>query len=321
MCGKFELCFRNSVKMSKLLLLADSNFSNNFGDYKGRKLKELEVKSCQSRRIAMQEIGNASEGIVVVACLDMIAADVVATTPVDADRAIEVYYNQLLLKLVEKVDEADGALAFGVVAPLFWTTLPLPARRSMSHTYKLMKLAPLQKIWLTDFMKVRAGADGTHLTRNSAANYITKVQDLFGLISEATGLGPVVYLVPEQSEQQAEATVADWASEVVPMEDEDAVHQLEAPEEDEASPPVRTATMLSASILLPPSRQTTALYPEAGAGSSIGETQARLMRLAAPLPSLPNLRMPPPTLGGAQAQLLAQPGLKSDWLMRSRPSC
>ena len=235
--------------------------------------------------------------IVVVACLDMFAADVIKTTPVDADRAIEVYYNQLLLKLVEKVDEADGKLAFGVVAPLFWTTLTLPVKRAMSHTYKLMKLAPLQKIWLTDFMKVKAGADGTHLTSKSAAHYIKHVQDLFGSIGEATGLGPVVFLELEHRDQPAAGT--DWANEEVSMEDAEAVHQLEAPEEDDDQPPSRTATMLSASILLPPSRQMTGLRPEAGTSFSMGETQARLMRLAAPMP---DLRLPPPALGGAQVQ-------------------
>ena len=75
--------------MSKLLLLADSNYANNVGDYCGRRIKELEFKSCQSRRSAMAKIPTAEEGIVVVSCLDMIAADVSKTTPVNADAAIE----------------------------------------------------------------------------------------------------------------------------------------------------------------------------------------------------------------------------------------
>ena len=294
--------------MAKLLLLADSNFSNNYGDYSGRKIKDLEVKSCQSRRAAMLEIGSSEEGIVVVACLDMVAADVVKTTPVDADRAVEVYYNQLLLKLVEKVDESEGKLAFGVIAPMFWTSIPLPVRRSMSHTYKLMKLAPLSGIRFTDFMKVKAGADGTHLTRNSASHYIKQVQDLFGQIGESTGIGPVVFLEPEPPAQGATAAATsaaptDW-SEEVSMEDEDAVHLLEAPEEEVGPAPTRTATMLSASILLPPSRQVTTLIPGIATvgGMSMGETQARLMRLAAPAQApAPDFTIPPPTLAGMQA--------------------
>ena len=111
----------------------------------------------------MSEVSDLKEGIAVVACLDMIASDVIKTTPNEADRAIEVYYNQLLFKIVEKVDESDGKLAVGVVAPLFWTPLTKEAKRSMNHTYKLMMKSPLQNVWFTEYMKdVNAGADGTH---------------------------------------------------------------------------------------------------------------------------------------------------------------
>ena len=61
--------------MAQLLLLADSNFQNNYGDYPGRKIKDLGIKSCQSRRVAMSELASVNKGIVVVACLDMIAAE------------------------------------------------------------------------------------------------------------------------------------------------------------------------------------------------------------------------------------------------------
>ena len=188
-----------------------------------------------------------------------------------------------------------------VIAPMFWTSIPLPVRRSMSHTYKLMKLAPLSGIRFTDFMKVKAGADGTHLTRNSASHYIKQVQDLFGQIGESTGIGPVVFLEPEPPAQGATAAATsaaptDW-SEEVSMEDEDAVHLLEAPEEEDGPAPTRTARMLSASILLPPSRQVTTLIPGIATvgGMSMGETQARLMRLAAPAQApAPDFTIPPP---------------------------
>ena len=118
---KSELVFF-PFNMARLLLLSDSNFVNNIGDYKGRKIKGLEVKSCQSRKAVLSELAQADEGIVVLSCFDIIAADVAKSNVVDADRAVEVYLNQVLFKLVEKVDESDGKLAFGVAAPLFWST-------------------------------------------------------------------------------------------------------------------------------------------------------------------------------------------------------
>ena len=66
--------------MSRLLLVTDSNFFNNIGDYKGPKIKNLEVKSCQSRKAAIEQISAIYEGLVVFSCLDMIAADVSRTT-------------------------------------------------------------------------------------------------------------------------------------------------------------------------------------------------------------------------------------------------
>ena len=278
--------------MSRLLLLADSNFLNNIGEFRGRKIAELEVKSCQSRRIAMTEVDSVEEGIVVVACLDSIAADIIKTTtdPNDAGRAIEVYYNQMLFKLIEKVDEANGKLAFGVLAPLFWTNLPEEAKRAMNHTYKLMKPTPLQNIWFTDYLKeVNAGADGVHLTKRSAHRYIQAILDLFVQVDAATGLGPVV-LDPERVEQDGQAGAGsgmDWAEEVN-QTDNEAVVVLGPPAEDAAvTPPSRTTTMLSALILLPPSRQMT-MMNAAPLGQSMGCTQSRLMQLAA----YPNLSVP-----------------------------
>ena len=284
--------------MARLLLLSDSNFLNNIGEFKGRKIEGLEVKSCQSCRLALSELAVAEEGIVVVACLDMIAADISRSTTTDAGSSVEVYYNQLLLRLVDKVDEAEGKLAIGVVAPLFWTTLSDEVKRSMNHTYKLMKVAPIRNIFFTEYLRdVKAGADGTHLTKRSAGLYIQHIHDLFGKIADATGLGPVVLLPqqpePEQGQQSVSADM-DWTEEVNSMTDDDAVTALGPPTEDEAIfPPTRTTTMLSASILIPPSRIETRLHTEVPR-PILGDTQSRLLRLANPFP---DMTVPPPTFG------------------------
>ena len=274
--------------MAKLLLLADSNYVNNIGDYGGRKIKDLVVKSCQSRRSAMSEISGAEEGIVVVSCLDMIASDVSKTTPVGADAAVEVYYNQLLFKMVERVDEADGKLAFGLVAPLFWTSLTNEVHRSMNHTYKLMKKAPLNNILISDYVKgIKAVEDGTHLTINSANRYIKHIHDLFGAIGDSTGLGPVVFLQPEQPLQPGRM---DWAEEVMDQPDPEAVSVL-GPPEDQVPAPERTTTMLSASMLTMDGPMRQATLPMGAAAPFLDSTQSRLMRLADPLP---DLSLPPP---------------------------
>ena len=150
--------------MARLLLLTDSNFVNNIGAYNGRKIKNLEIKSCQSRRTALAEISTVKEGIGVLSCLDTIAAEIAASTASGIDHAIELYVSQLIFKLVEKVDESDGRLVFGIMAPLFWTSHSIESRRALNHVFRNLKVTPMTNIWTSEYFRdVQAGADGTHL--------------------------------------------------------------------------------------------------------------------------------------------------------------
>ena len=148
------------AKMSRILLVTDSNYINNVGTYKGQMVKNLEVKSCQSRKAAIQAMSEVEEGMVVISCLDMMAADVYKSTLNNADAAVEVYLNQLVFKIVDRVDETDGKVAFGIVAPLFWSSHPQPVSRALNHTFKLLKNSLLNNIWFSEYVKeVKAGAD------------------------------------------------------------------------------------------------------------------------------------------------------------------
>lgn len=276
--------------MSKILLLADSNFVNNIGAYKGRRIKNLEVKSCQSRLAVMSELAAVEEGIVVLSCWDMIAADIVRSTENGSGSAIEFHFNRIFLKMAEKVDESDGKLAYGIAAPLFWSSLPEEVKRDMNHAFKMMKKTPVSNVWCSSYFKdVKAGADGTHLTKLSASKFIGHIHDFFAHISSASGLGLVEF---EEPENQAQNATTDWAEDTSGV-DHDAVSALEPPEDIAPPSPARTSSMLSASMLLPMRSQS-----ELGRAADV-ETQARLMRLAAPQP---DLTIPPPSTGiAAQA--------------------
>ena len=278
----------NFTKMSKLLLVTDSNFLNNIGDYKGPKIKNLEVKQCKSRKSAIEELMTIDEGIIVFSCLDTIAADVAKTTLNDADSAVELYINQFLFKIVERVDETDGKVLFGITAPLFWNSHPEPIRRAMNHAFKLLKRTPMDKVWFSEYFKdVFAGGDGVHLTNRSAEHYISQVFGFFKNISELSTLNCVEFEpVNDQTDQPAQVRT-DWADE--PMEERG---QPLLPPDDVPSP-ARTTSMLSASILAP-------ISARVSSGSGYASTQSRLIRLANPYVSpFPDLSMPPPT---AQSQ-------------------
>ena len=282
--------------MARILLLADSNFKNNYGAYPGRLLKELEVKSCQSRKAVIESIADVEEGIVVIAALDMIAADIAKSTAKDADNAVEMYINQLVYKLVDRVDESDGKVAFGIVAPLFWTSHSEEVKRALNHAYKTMKKTPMTKIWVADPLKeVKAGADGTHLTVNSANRYIKHISEFFGCISTESGFNCVQFREEEAAQENDERR--SWAEQVEEMETDTGI-SLAPPAEVEQPPPARTVTML-----IPPTRSDTMMSasmldptfslqsPNLAGPRTLDGTQSRLLRIAE---DLPDLSVPPP---------------------------
>ena len=301
--------------MARVMLIADSNFKNNSGAYKGRKIKDLEIFSCQSRKSVVQELASIEEGMVVIACLDMITSDIVKSTVGGAEGAVEV--NQLIFKLVDKVDETDGRVAFGVVAPLFWTSHPVEIKRARNHTFKLLKKSPLNNIWFSNYVKdINAGNDGVHLTNLSAERYVKFIHDFFELVSNESGLKHVEFVDPEISMGSGSG---DWADDVMDLSrTSDAGTALLPPDDDEQPPPERTATMLSTSILLPTvvrqptgttqmssmstTMPTLALHPMHLQSTSsmtahnplqINSTQARLLSLA---DQMPDFTIPPPAI-------------------------
>ena len=264
--------------MAKILLVTDSNFINNIGAYKGQRIKNLEVKSCQTRKAVLQELSTVDEGIVVFSCLDMMASDISKSTPSGADASVEVYINQFVFKIVDRVDETEGKVSFGIVAPLFWSSHSKPVSRALNHTFKLLKVSPLEHVWFSDYHSdVRAGVDGVHLTRQSADRYIKHIFDFAALISEASGQKCVEF---EQVEGQ------DWSEEAVDQRMDEGGQALVPPET--VPSPARTSSMLSASMLDPPPRQESS--------GSYANTQSRLIRMANPYVNpFPDLSIPPPT--------------------------
>ena len=273
--------------MSRLLLITDSNFINNIGAFKGRKIKDLEVKSCQSKRAVMQEVHSMEEGIVVLSCLDMLASDIAKSAANDPQSAIEHHLNQLYYALTAKAEESEGKLAIGLMAPLFWTSLSEETRHTLNHAYKTMKKTSVPGIWVSGYFRdIQAGADGTHLTRHSAAKFIQHVFDFFALIGMASNRGRPE-LEPEVGNNPPST---DWAEEV-DNQDADAVSLLAPPNDRGPLSPARTSSMLSASILDMPARLDSNLQPSAGSAqsrlvsnpglpSAMGATQRRLFQLS-----------------------------------------
>ena len=270
-----------------LILTAASNFANNINGYEGRRVKDLVFRSCSTRRAVMAEVNLINEGILVVASLDTIAADVAKSTPTDPGRALEVYINQMLYAMMGKVDEADGKLAYGIVAPIYWTRHSAEVKKSLHHAYKTLKGNTLTSIFVGESLRhVKAGADGVHLTRNCSNRYIEHIQSFFVHIAANTGLGPVVL----EGGNPAAAGLDHNAD-----DDPKAVVDLVPPEDalDEHMSPVEE--VMSVSMIRSGSQQSVVR------ASSV---QDRLQLIAQ---AIPDLSMPPPSRHTTLSQFPSDP--------------
>ena len=281
------------TEMANLLLITDSNFINNVGAFKGRKIKDLDVKSCQSRRAVMQEIHSLEEGIAVFSCLDMVTADIVKSTVNDVQEAVEFHLNQFYYALTQKVEEADGKLAIGIVAPMFWISLSEETRRTLNHVYKSMKKTPVKGIWISGYFRdIQTGVDGTHLTSRSGHKFIQHVYDFFALIGMASNLGR-----PELEAESTTTASVDWSEEMA-EQDPEAVVLLAPPEEIS---PARTSSTRSMSILDMPERLASNPRP-----LQISDpTQLRLLQLAG---TGFDFSVPPPTVAAPAPATLGDLG-------------
>ena len=211
--------------MARLLLLADSNFQNNIGVFKSPKICDLEIKSCQSRKAVANELSGIDEGIVVISCLDTIAAEIAKNSVNEVDSTVELYLNQLLFKVVDKIDETNGKLAIGIMAPLFWASHPIMVKKALNHFYKSARQSPTELVWISDPLRdVYAGSDGTHLTATSARIYIQHIFDHFKLIDQATKFN-IVRFEPVTVSQNG----TSWADDVPLGQDPEAVTALGPP--------------------------------------------------------------------------------------------
>ena len=158
-----------------------------------------------------------------------------------------------------------------------------------------MRSTPMTNIWITEYLKeINAGVDGTHLTKKSSQRYISRVHDLFEQVNKEARLSCVTFEAPPLEA----AASANWADEMAAVQDEDAVSVLGPPDNDPPSP-ARTSSMMSESLLLPPSTQ-----PSISLINS--ETQQRLLRMAHPVP-LPDLSLPPPIAAAGRLQEQVNP--------------
>ena len=277
--------------MARLLLLADSNFQNNIGVFKSPKICDLEIKSCQSRKAVANELSGIDEGIVVISCLDTIAAEIAKNSVNEVDSTVELYLNQLLFKVVDKIDETNGKLAIGIMAPLFWASHPIMVKKALNHFYKSARQSPAELVWISDPLRdVYAGSDGTHLTATSARIYIQHIFDHFKLIDQATKFN-IVRFEPVTVSQNG----TSWADDVPLGQDPEAVTALGPPDDAMVISPARTTSAVSTSMLSASFSQQR-IRPQVSFPAHQPSMAERLINLAHHSQFNTDMTVPPPTV-------------------------
>jgi hypothetical protein len=247
--------------MARLLLLTDSNYIKNSAPelYKGPRIKNLEVKNCQNKRTLFSEMSGMREGIMVIACLDLIAAEAATTNPDLPDRAVELAFNHIVWKVMDLLEEADGKLACGIVAPVFWLDHSDTVTGAMNHAYKIIRDSPVTNLYMTDYASgLKIGPDRVHLMPRAGFKYVRQVNDVFVQIEQELGLGIV----------EVEGTIPGGESEL-----DDAGFDVVPPQS-----PSRTLSMVSATMLNSNfgKRQATVQSSNSGRQSAIVQNLVRM---------------------------------------------
>lgn len=290
------------VKMAKLLLLADSNYAQNIRSFQGTRIKNLQFVECQSKRAVLTELGSVYEGIVVIANLDNVAAEA-AKGAIDAqDRAVELHLEHLLLKVMERLEEADGRLVCVFFAPIYWKSHSEQVRSGLAHAYELYQKSPITNLILTTYAPdLKVGPDGVHLIPHAANKFIERIHQTFVRIDQDKGWN--------LAQVEASTGSVSWADDEEQRSDEFGT-PLVPPTNDVS--PSRTLSMVSMSML--PSRSLTLQGPR-----TLNTTQHRLFDLvgsgtganATPIrprgPFLHNYQMPPPSMPMRTAPAASQP--------------
>jgi len=58
------------------------------------------VKNCQNKKSILDEISTFGEGILVIACLDVVAAEAAQSSLGSQDRAVELAFNHIFWKVI-----------------------------------------------------------------------------------------------------------------------------------------------------------------------------------------------------------------------------
>ena len=281
--------------MAKFLLLGDSNVANNLQHQAVLGKGQFDFKKCTTKGLFIDKILSAQSDLVVIAGIDCIVNEALSA-PRESGRCINLVLNNLVSKIVEKIEE-DGASntdrIIALASPLYWDAFSEEVRKSLQNSFKQIRKDWKQTIrFLPPCPGMSFLQDRIHLTELAAVRYTNH------LIKKSCNL---LKITPTP------ATNPSWADEVEEqLEDEEM-------EQDESQPMSTPRLELNSNENRPVTAQRTPQSSISMPYPAQGQQVHNLPVFMAPPPSyqpsfasLPALINPQPTQGSSNHELLGR---------------
>ena len=128
-----------AYKMSKFLLLADSNIANNLQHQATIGKGQFDFKKCTTKGLFIDKILAAQYELVVIAGIDCIVNEAL-TSPRESERSVSLVMNNLVSKVIEKLEDEDSTTTtIAMASPLYWEEFSEEVKKSMLYSFKQIR--------------------------------------------------------------------------------------------------------------------------------------------------------------------------------------
>ena len=126
-------------KMSKILLLGDSNIANNLQHQAILGKGQFEFKKCTTKGLFIDKILAAQADLIVMSGIDCVVHEALSATR-ESDRCITLVLNNFLAKISERFDdEAMASATVAIASPLIWDHFSDEVKKSLQSSFKQIR--------------------------------------------------------------------------------------------------------------------------------------------------------------------------------------
>ena len=127
--------FSDASKMSKFLLVADSNVANNLQHQATIGKGQFDFKKCTTKGLFSDKILAAQSELVVVAGIDCIVNEALSA-PRESERCVSFVLNHLVTKIIEKLEDEDSVTkTIALASPLYWNDFSEEVKRALASSF------------------------------------------------------------------------------------------------------------------------------------------------------------------------------------------